>query len=64
MKLYIESEKCCGFGECVALAPDLFRMGGDDRAQLTGDGTVGEADAERARTAAFACPAEAIGVEG
>ncbi|MET8051803.1 ferredoxin [Streptosporangium sp. NPDC005286] len=64
MKLYIELEKCCGFGECIALAPDLFRMGGDNRAQLIGDGAVNQADEERARTAAFACPAEAIGVDG
>ncbi|MEV4377416.1 ferredoxin [Streptosporangium sp. NPDC049644] len=64
MKLYIEFEKCCGFGECVALAPDLFRMGDDNRAHLIGDGTVNRADEERARTAAFACPAEAIGVDG
>ncbi|GAA3612042.1 MULTISPECIES: ferredoxin [Nonomuraea] len=63
MKLYIEFEKCCGFGECIALAPDLFRMGGDNRAQLIGDGTVQPAEQERARTAAFACPAEAIEVE-
>ncbi|GAA4689711.1 ferredoxin [Phytohabitans rumicis] len=63
MKLYVEVEKCCGFGECVALAPALFRMGNDNRAQLLGDGTVAEADAESARTAAFACPAEAIGID-
>ncbi|GAA0983318.1 hypothetical protein GCM10009555_054800 [Acrocarpospora macrocephala] len=63
MKLFIEVEKCCGFGECIALAPDLFRMGEDNRARLIGAGTVDQADEERARTAAFACPAEAIGVE-
>lgn len=63
MKLYIEVGKCCGFGECVALAPGLFRMGDDNRAELIGDGTVGEADEEAASTAAFACPAEAVLVE-
>nr|MDT0661230.1 ferredoxin [Micromonospora sp. DSM 115978] len=62
MKLYIEVEKCCGFGECVALAPDVFRMGDDNRVEMLADGTVDEADEERIRTAAFACPAEAIGV--
>lgn len=63
MKLYIEVDKCCGFGECVALAPALFRMGNDNRAQLIGDGTVDGADEEPARTAAFACPAEAVGID-
>jgi ferredoxin len=62
VKLRIEVDKCCGFGECVALAPDLFRLGADNRAELLGDGAVEPADEERARTAAFACPAEAIEV--
>ncbi len=63
MKLYIEVDKCCGFGECVALAPGLFGMGNDNRAQLIGDATVDEAAEQSARAAAFACPAEAIGID-
>lgn len=62
MKLQIEVEKCCGFGECVALAPDVFRLGDDNRAQLIGDGSVAPADEERVSAAAFACPAEAVEV--
>jgi ferredoxin len=62
VKLYIESAKCCAFGECIALAPDVFALGADDRVVFVGDGTVAEADEERVRTAAFSCPAEAIGV--
>ncbi|MBL7493510.1 ferredoxin [Frankia sp. AgB1.9] len=67
MKLYVEFEKCCGFGECVALAPDLFRLGDDNRAVYTGtDNGFDLADAttaDLARDAAFACPAEAIRIE-
>ena len=58
MELKVEREKCCGFGECVALAPDLFRMGEDNRVMVTG-GLTGE-NRERAQAAAWACPAEAI----
>lgn len=67
MKLYVEFEKCCGFGECVALAPDLFRLGEDNRAIYTGADSgfdlADEATANLARDAAFGCPAEAIRIE-
>lgn len=62
MKLIIVSEKCCGFGECIALAPDVFAMGEDNRAKFVTDGSVAEGDEERAEMAAFSCPAEAIEV--
>jgi len=62
VKLFIQSEKCCGFGECVALAPDVFALGADNRAVLLGDGTVEEGDEARVRGAAFGCPTEAIEV--
>ena len=63
MKLTIESAKCCGFGECVALAPDIFVLGGDNRVVFVTDGIVRAGDEDRAQEAAFSCPAEAIGVE-
>ena len=32
MRIEIDREKCCGFGNCVLLAPDLFDL--DDQANL------------------------------
>ncbi len=64
MKLIIDAEKCCGFGECVALAPDVFTLGADDRVALLGAGTIGKGDEARVRDAAFGCPTRAIGVQG
>lgn len=67
VKLYVEFEKCCGFGECVALAPDLFRLGDDNRALYIGEETgadlADEGTAQRARDAAYTCPAEAIRID-
>ncbi len=67
MKLVVEFEKCCGFGECVALAPDMFTLGDDNRAVYVGDEAgvdlADEETAKRAREAAFACPAEAIRID-
>lgn len=62
MEIEVDADKCCGFGECVAVAPDLFDMGADNRAKLVagGDTLVGALD--RARAASFACPVEAIRV--
>lgn len=58
MKMNVERDKCCGFGECIAVAPGLFQMGDDNRVvvigELTGD------NEQQAQQAAWACPAEAI----
>lgn len=58
MELKLDRDKCCGFGECIALAPELFQMGGDNRVVVIGELT-GE-NGQKARSAAWACPAEAI----
>ncbi|MFG1926404.1 ferredoxin [Cryptosporangium sp. NPDC048952] len=62
MKLFIDAEKCCGFGECIALAPDVFRMGADNRVEFVTDGTVEDTEADRVSGAVYACPTEALGI--
>ena len=62
MKTEIDPDRCCGFGECIAVAPDLFVMGADNRAHVVGDGGISAEDQNRARSAALACPVEAIRV--
>lgn len=62
MNVIVDPEKCCGYGECVAIAPDLFEIGDDNRAHVLRDGELSGRDAERAREASYSCPVEAIGV--
>lgn len=48
---------CVGSGLCTELAPKVFTFDDDGKAKA---GAVPEADAQRARDAALACPARAI----
>ncbi len=60
VKVTIDPGKCCGYGECVATAPDLFQIGGDNRAHPLRDGELSGRDAALAREASYSCPVEAI----
>jgi ferredoxin len=60
VKVIIDTEKCCGYGECVVAAPGLFQIGDDNRAHVTRDGELSGMDAEIAREASYSCPVEAI----
>jgi ferredoxin len=51
----IEEESCLGYGDCAALAPEVFEL--DDVARVRGD-----APPEQLVEVAEACPAEAISV--
>ena len=64
MQVTIDTGKCCGYGECVAFAPDLFQLGDDNRAHLLRAGELSERDAARAREASYSCPVEAIEITG
>ncbi|MDT0466355.1 ferredoxin [Streptomyces gibsoniae] len=64
MKITVDEAKCCGAGQCVLLAPDVF----DQREE---DGIVRLRDAEpppgqhpAVREAATMCPAAAITLTG
>jgi ferredoxin len=58
----VDPDKCCGYGECVVIAPDLFQIGSDNRAHLLHDGELTEQYAALAREASYSCPVEAIDV--
>jgi ferredoxin len=60
VKVTVDPDKCCGYGECVASAPDLFQLGGGNRAHLLRDGELSGRDAALAREASYSCPVEAI----
>jgi ferredoxin len=54
------NNNCCGYGECVAVAPALFRIGDGNHAELLKAGGLSGEDAALAREASYSCPVEAI----
>jgi ferredoxin len=64
VKVTVDPEKCCGYGECVAAAPGLFQIGDDNRAHLLREGEISGRDAALAREASYSCPVEAIEITG
>ena len=56
----IVNDNCCGYGECVAVAPQLFKIGDGNYAELLKGGELSGRDAELAREASYSCPVEAI----
>ena len=59
MKVTVNNN-CCGYGECVAAAPQLFRIGDGNYAELLREGEVTGEDAALAQEASYSCPVEAI----
>ncbi len=55
-RIEIDSSLCSGFGSCVDVAPELFRLGDDGIAVALVEGT----NDARAFEAARACPMGAI----
>lgn len=55
-RIEIDSSLCSGFGSCIDVAPELFRLGEDGIAVALVDGTADP----RAVEAADACPMGAI----
>ncbi|MFE9007070.1 ferredoxin [Streptomyces sp. NPDC007875] len=60
MKITVDTDKCCGYGDCELAAPELLELGEDGIARVISGAEPGEA---RAREAAGACPVAAIDVE-
>ncbi|MBN6057705.1 ferredoxin [Nonomuraea sp. RK-328] len=62
MKVTVDEDKCCGAGQCVLIAPEVFDQREDDGIVVLLDA---EPPVERhagVREAAAVCPAAAIGV--
>jgi ferredoxin len=57
VRIEIDRERCMGSGNCTYWAPDVFDIGDDMIAVLTGDP---EAHEERAQLAIDHCPTRAI----
>ncbi|GAB3553589.1 ferredoxin [Actinopolyspora lacussalsi] len=62
MKIAVDEEKCCGAGQCVLLAPEVFDQRDDDGVVILLDEQPPENLYGPVREAADVCPAAAIGV--
>jgi ferredoxin len=55
----VDADRCRGHAQCVLIAPDLFDLNDDDRAQAV-TGLVPASREQAAARAAAACPEGAI----
>ena len=63
MQISVDEEKCCGAGQCVLLAPDVFDQREDDGIVVLLDPAPGESRLDIVQNAAAMCPAAAITVQ-
>jgi NADPH-dependent 2,4-dienoyl-CoA reductase/sulfur reductase-like enzyme/ferredoxin len=61
MRVVVDLTRCQGYAQCAFLAPDVFRMHGDEA--LMYDPEPGDAQRERVLRAAAACPVQALRVD-
>ncbi|MFF8728094.1 ferredoxin [Streptomyces sp. NPDC015171] len=61
MRVVVDLSRCEGYAQCAFLAPDAFRMHGEEA--LMYDPAPDEAQRDRVLRAAAACPVQAILVD-
>ncbi len=59
MRVDIDSERCCGYGECELVAPGVFIVSRDGKSSFD---PAAATDRELVQRAAAACPVRAIAV--
>ncbi|MET7337446.1 ferredoxin [Nonomuraea sp. NPDC005650] len=64
MNVTVDTDKCCGAGQCVLLAPEVFDQGEDDGIVVLLDPSPAEPLHAAVREAADVCPAAAITLDG
>lgn len=60
MKVYVDEDKCCGAGNCVMIAPEVFDQRDDDGIAVVLDAQPPQEQHAAVREAADVCPAAAI----
>ncbi|MEK8143607.1 ferredoxin [Streptomyces sp. M10(2022)] len=60
MNVTIDEDKCCGAGQCVLIAPEVFDQRDDDGVVVLLDAQPPREQHAAAREAAAVCPASAI----
>ncbi|MEU5839976.1 ferredoxin [Streptomyces diacarni] len=62
MRITIDEEKCCGAGQCVLVAPEVFDQRDEDGVVVLLEAEPPAEQHAAAREAAAVCPAAAIEV--
>lgn len=60
MKITVDDEKCCGAGQCVLIAPEVFDQRDEDGIVVLLDAAPAADRHEAVRESADVCPAAAI----
>ncbi|MEV1025760.1 ferredoxin [Streptomyces sp. NPDC050264] len=60
MKITVDEEKCCGAGQCVLIAPEVFDQRDEDGIVVLLDAAPAADQHEAVRESAAVCPAAAI----
>ncbi|WP_320775390.1 ferredoxin [Streptomyces sp. CRN 30] len=60
MKITVDEEKCCGAGQCVLIAPEVFDQRDEDGIVVLLDAEPPAVHHDAARESAGVCPAAAI----
>lgn len=63
MKVTVDEDRCCGAGQCVLLAPEVFDQREEDGIVALLDGRPPQSLHATVREAADVCPTAAIQVE-
>ncbi|MFI6742929.1 ferredoxin [Nonomuraea sp. NPDC050451] len=63
MKITVDEAKCCGAGQCVLVAPEVFDQRDEDGIVILLDAEPPAEQHSLAREAAQVCPAAAILIE-
>ena len=61
LRAFADRERCCGYGICMQLCPEVFKADADGIVYVENE-IVPAAFAEEATEAAASCPAEALRV--
>lgn len=62
LRITADRGRCCGYGLCAQLCPEIYKLDEDGLVVLATD-TVPDGLEEAAREGAAACPAEALAIE-
>ncbi|MEU8988177.1 ferredoxin [Streptomyces sp. NPDC048558] len=63
MKVNVDQGRCCGAGQCVLIAPEVFDQRDEDGIVTLLEPSPAEGLQAAAREAAAVCPASAITIE-
>lgn len=62
-KILLDKNTCIGCGACVAVAPELFELDEDNKAEAKIIGELEDEELKKAKEAEETCPVQAIKVE-